>query len=227
MNKVVLCVAAHPDDEALGCGGTLARHVIEGDAVHVIYLADGVTSCPGATAADVLEREAMAGKATSHLGIPFSNLHFLDFPDQRLDKFSALDIIQAVERVVADIGLVDIVYTHSLRDLNRDHRITHDVVMTVFRPKPGSTVHAIRCFEVPSATDWAFDQSRTFSPNTFMDIAGTPVERKFAALAAYSREMPAYPHARSFMAIDALMRWRGASVGLGCVEAFQTMRQII
>ena len=225
--KRVLCVAAHPDDEALGCGGALAKHSLAGDEVHLIFMADGVTSRRNSAPSDVFEREEMAGKAAACFGVPFERVHFLDFPDQRMDSGPFLYIVQALEKVTDAIGPVDIVYTHHARDLNQDHRLTHDAVMTTFRPKPGCMVSAIRCFEVPSATDWAFDQSRAFFPNLFIDISGFAVERKLEAIACYRSEIPAFPHARSSMAIDALMRWRGATVGLQCAEAFITAREVI
>lgn len=221
----VLVVAAHPDDEALGCGGTVARHAAAGDTVNVLFLADGVSSRPGADLdAEAPRREAAARRACAVLGAEAPD--FLRLPDNRLDSVALLDVVQAVERVVARLA-PSVIFTHHGGDLNVDHRVAHQAVMTACRPVPGGVVRAIYGFETPSSTEWASAASGpAFRPTRFIDIGAT-VERKMQAIAAYEQEMRAFPHTRSHEAIMALVRLRGATVGVAAAEAFMVEREIV
>lgn len=226
MTRIVLVVAAHADDEALGCGGTMARHAAMGDEVHVLFLADGVGAREGGAEQDAAlsERRAAAKRAAAILGAqpPI----FLDFPDNQLDTLPLLDITQAVESITGNLG-PEIVYTHHAGDLNVDHRICNQAVLTAFRAFPGQSVRAIHGFEVCSSTEWAFASTRpAFVPTRYVDIS-TFVETKLAALDAYAMEMRPFPHARSSRTISALASWRGACVGCEAAEAFTTIREII
>lgn len=214
----VLCVAAHPDDETLGCGGTLARHAIERDSVHVLFLATGVTARqrPLGTIPD-LRRRALA--AADALGV--NPPTFLDGPDNRLDSVDRLDLVRRVENIVRAVEPA-VVYTHHSGDRNVDHRATHDAVLTACRPLPGSGVHRLLAFEVPSSTEWG----RGFEPNAFIDVHGEPVHRKLEALKCYGAEVPEFPHPRSWMAVLALAEWRGASCGRREAEAFMLVREV-
>lgn len=222
----ILVVAAHPDDEALGCGGTIARHAMAGDTVDVIFLADGVTSRGRGDAADATElqtRQAAARRSCEILGA--RTPRFGSLPDNRLDGLTLLEVIQVLTQLAS--GLVpDVIYTHHGGDLNVDHRIAHQAVMTLFRPIPQSRVRGIFAFEISSSTEWATPfAAQAFIPNRFVDIAAT-IERKIAALDAYATEMRAFPHARSREGLSALATWRGVSVGLAAAEAFMTLRWI-
>ncbi len=121
MNRV-LVVAAHPDDEVLGCGGTIARHAADGDDVHVLFLADGETGRTGASQDDVRARQANARQAAELLR--YSIFGFAGFPDNRLDGADLLDVIRCVEAALADVK-PQIVYTHAGSDLNVDHQVAH------------------------------------------------------------------------------------------------------
>ena len=145
MSKSVLVVAAHTDDEALGCGGTIAKHVAQGDAVYAVFLADGVTSRSNASEQELDERNSAAKQAHKTLGIKQSFM--LGFPDNRMDVLPLLDIVQELERVVLELR-PEVVYTHHLGDLNVDHRVTHNATLTACRPLPGSSVREIYSFEV-------------------------------------------------------------------------------
>ena len=189
----------------------------------------------GSAAAESLARNGFAVSAWSRSGaadrsppsgVPAERVHFLRYSDQRLDAYPELTVVQALEEKLEEIGDVNIVYTHSASDLNKDHRLTRDAVMTVLRPQPGSTVKDILFFEVPSATDWGGDQL-SFNPKVHINIQGLPLEAKIKALGAYAREMRAWPHARSFMALDAQMKFRGSHVGLEYAEAFELGRRIV
>jgi LmbE family N-acetylglucosaminyl deacetylase len=221
-SSCVLAVVAHPDDEVLGAGGTLARHAANGDEVHILFLADGV----GARGDDKLkvERRAKAARlAASLLGA--HEPHFLGFPDNRLDEIDLLDITQAVERIIGKIE-PSTIYTHHAGDLNIDHLLCHRAVLTACRPLPDSRVRRIYSMEVPSSTEWSSPHSADgFAPTRFVDISATN-ETKRHALEAYAEEMRPFPHPRSFEAINALAMWRGASAGLRAAEAFMVVREI-
>lgn len=221
----ILCVAAHPDDEVLGCGGTLSRHVAAGDSVRVLFVADGV----GARSSDSTDidykalesRLSMAKKALECLGV--NSFNSLNFPDNQLDIMPLLKITQAIEGVIGEYQ-PDIIYTHYLYDLNIDHQITARAVLTACRPVPNFCVKRLLSFEVASSTEWGLP-GNAFMPNVFTDISDT-WERKKLALHAYNTEMREAPHARSFEALQALAVSRGASVGMNKAEAFILLRDL-
>jgi LmbE family N-acetylglucosaminyl deacetylase len=220
MNKIILIVAAHTDDEALGCGGTIARHVAEGDTVHAVFMADGVNSRQDVVADDLQQRMAVAKCAHKILGL--QRVEYLDLPDNRMDSLPLLDVVQALERVVQSVA-PQIIYTHHHGDLNIDHRITHQAVMTACRPLPGGSVREIYSFEVLSSTEWATPQQEPFFPNVFVDISDF-LEIKRKALQAYQLEMRSAPHSRSIVHAENLASHRGHSVGVTAAEAFVSIR---
>lgn len=226
MTRVVLVIAAHADDEALGCGGTMARHTEAGDAVHVLFLADGVGARGnGEEQKLALDARRAAGEhAASILGAhpPI----FLDFPDNQLDTVPMLEIARAIEAVGEKLQ-PQIVYTHHAGDLNIDHRICNQAVLTAFRAYPGQSVRAIHTFEVCSSTEWAFASTGpAFVPTRYVDISRF-IDMKLAALEAYAMEIRPFPHIRSSRAVSALAAWRGGCVGCEAAEAFITVREII
>lgn len=220
MAKTVLVVAAHPDDEALGCGGTIARHIDQGDTVFTIFVADGVTSRANANQNDLMRRETSAELAREVLGV--SKNFYLGLPDNRLDSLPLIEVIKPIEKIIQDIQ-PNIVYTHHIGDLNVDHCITHKAVLTACRPMAKNSVQAILSFEIMSSTDWAFSNSELFIPNYFVDIS-SHLEKKMDALGAYSMEMRSAPHSRSLEHIKHLACHRGHCVGMSAAEAFQVIR---
>jgi len=220
MNDTVLIVAAHPDDEILGVGGTIARHVSRGDVVEILIVAEGATSRSDAEDGDLAKLREAANKAAQALGA--SPPILLGFPDNKLDSVPLLDLIHAVEAHAKALS-PSIVYTHHRGDLNVDHRQVHEAVLTAFRPLPGETVRAIYAFETISSTEWGVGPA--FRPNHFVDIESV-LEQKLEALSHYAMEMRDAPHARSMDAVKALAQMRGATVGLAAVEAFEVVRQI-
>lgn len=221
----VLVIAAHPDDEVLGCGGTIAGHSARGDQVAALFLADGVGSRHNRQAArEVAARKRAATEAANILGI--AKLWFLGLPDNQLDGMSLLTIVKSVENFARKVR-PDIVYTHFAGDLNVDHRVCHAAVMTACRPVPGSTVKAIYSFEVLSSTEWSLRHvAPSFSPARFNDISAF-LSKKMDALRAYGSEMRPFPHARSFETVEALARLRGSAAGLAAAEAFVVEREIV
>lgn len=229
MNRTVLVVAAHPDDEILGCGATIAKHGSQGDSVHIVILAEGVTSRDArrdreVRTAELSEIGRAAHNAKQIIGASSLTLH--DFSDNRMDSVDRLDIIKTVERHIEKIR-PSLVYTHHAGDLNIDHRITHESVVTACRPVPSQCVSTLLFFEVPSSTEWHVPGAApAFLPNWYSDITST-LDRKIQALGAYSMEMHKWPHPRSIEAVTHLARWRGASVGVDAAEAFVAGRNLI
>ena len=218
--KTVLVVAAHADDEALGCGGTIARHVEEGDLVHLVLMADGVRSRAESSDADLARRVEVSKRAQCILGISFS--WSLELPDNKMDSVPLLEIVQRLEPILEEIQ-PSVIYTHHHGDLNIDHRLTQAAVMTVCRPVPGSSVREIYGFEVLSSTEWTTQQSSPFLPDHFVDIT-QQLRTKLDALEAYSEEMRAPPHSRSMAHAEVLAYHRGYSVGVDAAEAFEVYR---
>ncbi len=224
--RTVLVVAAHPDDEVLGCAGTVSKWVRAGATAHALILGEGATSRAASRAEGLQWQEALGGlkaaaqAAAKVLGV--TSVRVLDFPDNRFDTVPFLDLVKAVERVVEEIR-PDTVLTHHRGDLNVDHRRTFEAVLTACRPLPGAPVRTIFSFETPSATEWSVPQS--FDPRFVVDVTDT-LAMKHEALRAYAMEMRAFPHPRSHAAIDALAAWRGATAGVTAAEAFEVVRMI-
>lgn len=229
MAETVLIVAAHPDDEVLGCGGAIARHADAGDAVHILILAEGATARSNQRDADAQrgEIEALrdnARKAARILGA--QPPEFAGLPDNRLDSLDLLDIVKKVEAAVGAIQPTT-VYTHHGGDLNLDHRICHHATMIACRPLPNSACVAIFEFETVSSTEWVSSSTdKPFVPMRFVDIS-RQMDRKLEALRAYGSEMRPFPHARSVENVAALARLRGASAGMEAAEAFMVAREIV
>ncbi|MBX9635627.1 MAG: PIG-L family deacetylase [Magnetospirillum sp.] len=221
----VLVVAAHPDDEVLGCGGAMARHAAQGETVHVLILAEGATSRADrrdvtAHGAELEGLRKAATDAARCLGV--QPPRFAGFPDNRMDSVDLLDVVKAVEAVIAETQ-PDTVYCHWGADLNVDHRVTHEAVLTACRPLPGSSVRRILAWETVSSTEWGL---QPFQPNSFVGLDQDCLERKRQALICYASEMRDFPHARSMEAVEALARLRGANVGLPAAEAFVLIRSV-
>lgn len=222
MSKEILVVAAHADDEALGCGGTIARHVAEGDIVHAVFLADGISSRQGADSHELARRLAATEQARQVLGIATTT--FLELPDNRLDSLALIEVIQPLEMVMRQIN-PQIIYTHHYGDLNVDHRIAHQAVMTACRATPESSVKEIYAFEVMSSTEWSSVGLAPFLPNLFVNISAY-LAIKLQALEAYALEMRPAPHSRSMEHLTALAKHRGHCVGVDAAEAFMVMRVV-
>lgn len=226
MTSSVLILAAHPDDEVLGCGGTIAKLADKGAVVHVAFIADGVSSRAGAQTdlrTGLAARRLAAQNACNILGV--KSVSFDDFPDNRLDTIPLLVLTQTVEALIIKHQPA-MVFTHHAGDVNVDHRRLHEAVVTACRPQPNQTVKTLLCFEVHSSTEWQLPGSApAFMPNWFVDISAT-FDRKLAALDAYAAELRAWPHPRSTKGVEHLAHWRGATVGVDAAEAFILGRQL-
>lgn len=230
--STVLVVVAHPDDEVLGCGGTMARYARDGHDVHLLVLADGVGArytsggvhAQADVAAEQTRRRGAMHEAARILGV--RGVEAADFPDNAMDSVPLLQVAQRIEQSLTRLA-PGIVLTHHAGDVNQDHRHTHDAVMAACRPQPGHSVHTLLTFEVASSTEWQLPGTRAaFAPSWFVDTTDT-LEVQLAALKAYAEELRDWPHPRSVRALRARAEWRGATVGCGAAEAFMLGRHIV
>lgn len=216
MCDVVLVVAAHADDEVLGCGGTIAKHLDNGDKVTVMFMTDGVSARDNVSNVNTEERSTAASRAMSILGV--KDIRQSNFPDNEMDTVPLLNIVKDIELVVQDIN-PRIVYTHFANDLNVDHQITLQAVMTACRPQKWNPVKEIYTFEVLSSTEWSSKSNNAFIGQKINDVS-CQWQRKLDALNAYSEEMREFPHSRSIECVDGLGCLRGATHGIVRAEAF-------
>lgn len=222
MNNNVLIIAAHPDDEALGCAGTMAKYISAGSNVHVAFMTNGVSSRNLNLIDEAKDRKKASHEATQILGV--SSTCYFDFPDNKMDSIALIDVVNSIEGLITELK-PDVIYTHHVGDLNVDHQITCKATITACRPQPGLTVKEIFSFEVLSSTDWQVSEYLPFTPNIFIDIS-EQIEIKKEALKAYSDEMRQSPHSRSIDNVIRLNALRGNSVGLRYAEAFCLLRKI-
>ena len=227
-NKI-LVVAAHPDDEILGCGATMYKLARKNCNVSVLILGKGIDS----RANNFKEKKNFSKKkdkliiaskkANKILGV--KNLYHEDFPDNEFDTVSLLKIIKLVEKYINKLK-PDTIFTHSISDLNVDHRKTIEAVITATRTTINCPVKNIFSFEIPSSTDWAFNfNKKNFQPNYFINIENE-LKFKLKALNAYKSEMRKYPNSRSIKNCENIARTRGSTVGLIAAESFELIRSI-
>jgi LmbE family N-acetylglucosaminyl deacetylase len=207
----------------------MARLVDHGAAIHVAFLADGVTARadakhgPARSTSELASRRTAAQEACAILGV--RSISFDEFPDNRMDTVALLEIVKVIEALIARYT-PDTVFTHHAGDVNIDHRRIHDAATAACRPQPGHPVRCLASFEVTSSTEWQLPAAYPpFVPNWFVDISAT-LERKIAALEAYRAEVRNWPHPRSRRGVEYLARWRGCTVGVDAAEAFVLGRQI-
>ena len=226
--RKILVFAAHPDDEILGCGGSAAKWVTQGHEVHFIIMSEGVTARDVKRNRNkrydkISKLQVAARKSAKILGV--KSIKLFDFPDNRMDSVDLIDIVKKIEKQIR-ILKPDTVVTHHHGDLNVDHKIVHEAVLTSCRPQKNNTVKRILSFEVPSSTEWTSPNKKTtFTPNHFEDISRT-LKLKLRALKEYKMEMRLWPHPRSFKGVKHLANWRGSTIGCDAAEAFMLVRNI-
>jgi LmbE family N-acetylglucosaminyl deacetylase len=226
MINQVLVIAAHPDDELLGVGGTIRKLVDQGVCCRAVILGEGITSRSekredaDQSELDMLREDAI--KASKVIG--YETIDFFNFPDNRLDGVDLLDVVKAVSTVI-DKYKPDTVFTHFHGDLNIDHRIVCEAVVTACRPVAEYSVDRIYAFETPSSTEWNYCTGEYFKPNLFFDVTNS-LEAKIKGMQCYRSERTAFPHPRSPEALRALAQYRGSNVGFERAEAFMILREI-
>lgn len=223
MNKKILIVAAHPDDEVLGCFGTVARLIKEGYEAYTLILGEGKTSRDEQRVVEnkqdeieILNNEIQ--KANDVIDI--KKVFVESFPDNRFDSVDLLDIIKVISKVKDEVK-PDVIFTHYENDLNIDHQITYKAVITATRPMEDECVKEIYSFEILSSTEWNYPLS--FSPDTYFDISDT-LDLKADAMKEYQSELCKYPHPRSLEGIELNAKYQGMRVGKKYVEAFKSVR---
>lgn len=223
----VLVVAAHPDDEVLGCGGLMARLRPRGVEFHVLFVGEG-TTCRFDSPDDprsgeaIAQRRLCAEKAMLHLGIDSYSFH--DFPCGRFDQVPIIEINKTIEASIRQFD-PDTVLTHSTHDANNDHRLIFDATIMATRPGAQNLVQKIMCFEILSSTEWSFRSS--FVPTTFFELDETDLEKKWEALQLYESEVRPFPFPRSREGLRTLAMRRGMQVGLPLAEAYQLVREFV
>lgn len=223
----ILVVAAHPDDEVLGCGATIARMYNEGHTVKIAILGEGITSRyrdrQSADTSLLKELKTCSRQALRQLGV--EDVEYFDLPDNRFDSLPLLDITKRVEALIEGF-CPEVIFTQHPGDLNLDHALTARAVLTASRPLVGQCVKDIYAFEIPSSTEWAFNQlGKPFEPNLFYDITAT-LDRKLAAMAQYDSEARPFPHPRSPESLRARAQWWGTVAGCSAAEAFELIRSL-
>ena len=222
MSQSVLVIAPHPDDEVLGCGGTIARHADLGDAVHVLIITRGDPDLYPDDDQAALDEDVRA--AHSALGVT-STTH-LDFPAPRLDSLPGYQLANAIGEAIARLR-PSILYLPHRGDIHADHQRVYLAGLVAARPINHCPVRQVLCYETLSETEWASPEGdQVFRPTVFADI--TPyLETKLKAMACYRDEVKSFPHPRSLPALQALAQLRGATVGVAAAEAFALVRQIV
>ena len=222
-NPRILIVAAHPDDEVLGCGGTIAQFVSEGYQAFTLIFGEGITSRDFKRDIDSRQNELTCLKrqlkqANDCIGV--QEIFMENYPDNRLDTVSFLDIVKKIEDIKRKVK-PKIIFTHHRNDLNIDHQIIFKAVLTATRPLVKETVQEIYAFETISSTEWSFPLN--FSPNLFFDISKT-LQIKLNAMSFYQSELRDFPHSRSLKGIELTAQNWGMKVGLNFAEAFEVVR---
>ena len=216
MANKVLVIAAHPDDELLGCGATVALHSNNGDRVRSIILCEGESM----RAQDECAKQSATEKASKILG--FESTITVGLPDQHLDTIPIVDVITPIEKAVNDF-CPNIVYVHSGADINKDHQIVFEAALVALRPK-NSTIEEIYSFYIVGATEWGYP--RSFCPDTWIGFTDSIMKRKLEAFACYESELCDYPHPRSLLSIENLAKMIGNQCCMEYAEAFETIRRV-
>ena len=219
MRKVAVIVA-HPDDEVLGCGGSIARLTREGAAVHIQILATGLTSRGPASLKAIAELQDQARKAAHTLGA--TSVEFSDFPDNAMDTSSLLEVIKTVEYFLTKVD-PDIIFTHHHGDINIDHNVTQRAVLTAARALPDTKPVEILACEVLSSSEFG-PASQPLKPHYYIRLEESDVSAVQAALTCYKGEIRDWPHPRSTAALKHQLHLRGAECGYPAAEVFEVLK---
>lgn len=223
MGNTILVVAPHPDDEVLGCGGTILKHIAAGDDVHWC-ITTSMSEDHGFSQDRMTKRADEIATIKDILG--FKGVHHFDFPAATLDTLPKSDFVGALKNVFEAIEPHTLYLPHPA-DIHSDHAATFEAAMACTKWFRSPSVKRVLCYEVPSESDFQINPVENhFQPNVFIDI--TPyIEKKLAAMAIYESEVSAFPFPRSLEAIEALAKVRGAASGVQAAEAFQLLKEIL
>jgi N-acetylglucosamine malate deacetylase 1 len=216
----ILVICAHPDDESLGLGGTIAFHASQGDNIHILMFATGQYG-RDESKKGVSERQKQGEKAFKILGV--KNFQFLNYDDQKLDLVPLTELTKAIEKRIKK-WKPKIIYTHFWGDVNQDHRRIYEATLIASKPRLDSSIKQVICYETPSSTDVTYG-SNVFIPNYFVDIKKF-IKKKNKAIIQYKNEIHSFPHARSIEAINNRAKFWGSVMNLEYAEAFVKIREI-
>ena len=215
----ILIIAPHPDDEVLGCGGTVAKHSKQGDEVYLCIVTKAYL--PDWSEEFIKNRPKEIEKANKILGI--KKTYFLDYPTVKLDTIPQKELNNSISKVVAEVK-PEIVYIPHKGDVNKDHRLIFEASLVATRPQDHK-IKKILSYECLSETEWG-QPIEPFTPTVYVDISDT-IKTKIGAMKAYESEIKQYPHPRSLEMINILAKMRGGVVGLNAAEAFILIREVI
>lgn len=216
----VLVIAAHPDDETLGAGATIAKFAKQGHKVRILIFGEGPLAREQVDTASV---KRQANNAITTLGAKLIGV--LGYPDNQLDKFALLELARKIEKEIENFS-PELVLTHHFGDLNQDHRQIANATFIACRPVSNKCAE-LWCYEVLSSTDWIIAPQDRFNPNLFVKIDEACWKLKMRALNEYKSELRDFPHSRSTEAIEALSRVRGVQAGVARAEAFWLARKVM
>ena len=219
-NKV-LVIAAHPDDEMIGCGGTIFKHLYNKDKVYILFMTNGISARSESQKEKKIRNKNFIKVKTF---VKYNFLGNLNLPDQEMDTIPLLKIVKKIEFFIKKIK-PNIILTHFENDLNMDHRVTFEATLTAARPFPKQSVKEINCFEIASSTNWRNIPNKIFTPNLYVDISNF-INKKKKGLAFYKKEIKKDPHSRSLKNILSLNKIRGGDVGVKIAEAFYQIRKL-
>jgi len=223
MKNKIIVVAPHADDEIIGCGGTIAKAISQGDEVYIIIATNANVGAP-----ELFNEEAIAKvrgeaiKAHEYLGV--TKTFFLDFPAPALNAFPEYKVSVALSKIFNEVQ-PNILYLPHPGDLHQDHKAVYRASLVAARPQGNYTVEEIYCYETLSETEWAPYQEKAFIPNVFNDVSDF-FEQKIEAMRFFESQIKEFPHTRSTETFEALAKFRGATVGVKRAESFIAERII-
>lgn len=223
----ILIIVAHPDDEVLGMGGTIAKYALAGAEIALLIVTDGSSAQYQGNkdvAAIIEKKKKETEDCASVLGIQY--IYYGGLPDMKLDATPHIQVNAAIEKVISEFK-PNIVYTHFYGDVNKDHQCVYESTLVACRPVVGQTVKKLFLYSVPSSTEWNVQTAHcAFMPNWYEDISGVYAEKKYKGFAHYETELREYPHPRSIEYLRQMDIAEGLRVGLGAAESFMLLRNL-
>lgn len=223
MHKVVV-IAPHADDEIIGCGATIAKHVAEGDEVAVIVATNAAVGAPELYTQeriDLVRSEAL--EAHRFLGV--RETLFMEFPAPALNAYPEYKISLGLSELFAELK-PDFLYLPFAGDMHQDHKAIYRAALVSARPRGEHIIENIYCYETLSETEWSPMYEKYFVPNHFVDVSEF-FQKKLEAMAIFKTQLREFPESRSLEALEALAKYRGATIGVQRAEAFAVERQIV
>jgi len=222
MNRNVVVIATHADDEVLGCGGVIKKHSEHGDHVHIVVVTKGSPEVYSQEQVDRIRSELV--RAGEILGV--TSIDSLGFPAPRLDTVPQHILAEAIRKSIEKVG-AEWVYLPHHGDIHFEHKLAHAAALVACRPSNTCRVNRLMTYETLSETEWAIPiGDHAFIPTMFVEITDQ-LQAKLDAMSAYQSQLKEFPHCRSLDSIKALSRIRGGTIGVPCAEAFSTIRDIV